>query len=247
MTSSARRWRGSWPRCRASTRFAGTRLRCRRRRADDSAAGRRGWTARRCWASRSGCCSPICSNCAAARIATTAAGKRNTTLIELWNAYWPVILVGLLVGLVVGYLVFRPRQRVTPVERHAGPAAHGGRRFARAARKARDIADEAAHATSDVAGEILGTKVSAHLPGRWRARQSAGAQGRRSQARRAAECARGSPASTRSPACPRARSRRSTRDLGAFRGRLTRDRIVEQAHYLARGDLDGYSQKFGAL
>ena len=36
-------------------------------------------------------------------------------------------------------------------------------------------------------------------------------------------------------------------DLGAFRGRLTRDRIVEQAHYLARGDLDGYSQKFGAL
>ena len=36
-------------------------------------------------------------------------------------------------------------------------------------------------------------------------------------------------------------------DLGAFRGRFARDRIVEQAHYLARGDLDGYRARFGAL
>jgi predicted flap endonuclease-1-like 5' DNA nuclease len=35
--------------------------------------------------------------------------------------------------------------------------------------------------------------------------------------------------------------------LGAFRGRLTRDRIVEQADYLARGDIDGYEQRFGKL
>ena len=35
--------------------------------------------------------------------------------------------------------------------------------------------------------------------------------------------------------------------LGAFRGRFTRDRIVEQADYLARGDTDGYEQKFGKL
>ena len=30
--------------------------------------------------------------------------------------------------------------------------------------------------------------------------------------------------------------------LGAFRGRITRDRIVEQADYLARGDTDGFEQ-----
>nr|WP_294848567.1 hypothetical protein [uncultured Sphingomonas sp.] len=36
-------------------------------------------------------------------------------------------------------------------------------------------------------------------------------------------------------------------DMGAFKGRLVRDRIVEQADYLARGDTDGYKQKFGAL
>ena len=35
--------------------------------------------------------------------------------------------------------------------------------------------------------------------------------------------------------------------LGAFSGRLTRDRIVEQADYLARGDLDGFEQRFGKL
>jgi predicted flap endonuclease-1-like 5' DNA nuclease len=36
-------------------------------------------------------------------------------------------------------------------------------------------------------------------------------------------------------------------NLGAFRGRLVRDRIVEQADYLARGDRDGFEQKFGKL
>ncbi len=35
--------------------------------------------------------------------------------------------------------------------------------------------------------------------------------------------------------------------LGAFRGRLTRDRIVEQAQFLARGDTDGFEQRFGKL
>ncbi len=35
--------------------------------------------------------------------------------------------------------------------------------------------------------------------------------------------------------------------LGAFRGRLTRDRVVEQADYLARGDRDGFEAQFGKL
>ena len=35
--------------------------------------------------------------------------------------------------------------------------------------------------------------------------------------------------------------------MGPFRGRFARDRIVEQADYLARGDLDGYQAKFGNL
>jgi predicted flap endonuclease-1-like 5' DNA nuclease len=35
--------------------------------------------------------------------------------------------------------------------------------------------------------------------------------------------------------------------LGAFRGRLTRDKVVVQADYLARGDIDGFEQRFGKL
>src|SRR5688572_3396256 len=35
--------------------------------------------------------------------------------------------------------------------------------------------------------------------------------------------------------------------LGPFRGRLARDRVAEQADYLARGDIDGFEEKFGKL
>ena len=35
--------------------------------------------------------------------------------------------------------------------------------------------------------------------------------------------------------------------LGAFRGRLARDRVVEQAGYLAKGDVAGFESVFGKL
>ena len=35
--------------------------------------------------------------------------------------------------------------------------------------------------------------------------------------------------------------------LGPFKGRVARDRLVEQAHYLARGDKDGFEARFGKL
>ena len=35
--------------------------------------------------------------------------------------------------------------------------------------------------------------------------------------------------------------------MGAFQGRLARDRVTEQADYLARGDTDGFEEKFGKL
>jgi len=41
--------------------------------------------------------------------------------------------------------------------------------------------------------------------------------------------------------------KRLDQDLGPFRGRLQRDRVVEQANYLARGDTDGFEQRFGKL
>ena len=35
--------------------------------------------------------------------------------------------------------------------------------------------------------------------------------------------------------------------MGPFQGRLARDRVIEQADYLARGDTDGFEEKFGKL
>jgi predicted flap endonuclease-1-like 5' DNA nuclease len=35
--------------------------------------------------------------------------------------------------------------------------------------------------------------------------------------------------------------------MGPFQGRLARDRVVEQADYLARGDIEGFEERFGKL
>ena len=164
-------------------------------------------------------------------------------MLELWNEYWPVILVGLLVGIIVGYLVFRPRQRVTlssdtPIRPHmaATPTAHG-----------KGIADEAARATGDVAGQFLGAKVSAQLPGGDgdpdNLEMLKGVGPKLAALLTSLGLTRFDQIASLTPHQVEALDA----ELGAFRGRLKRDRIVEQAHYLARGDVDGYSQHFGAL
>ena len=168
-------------------------------------------------------------------------------MLELWNAYWPIILVGLLIGVLVGYFVFRPRQRVTlsddrPVRPHmavaANPPPHARRQ---------GIADEAARATGDVAGQILGANISAQLPtaeGEPDDLQKLKGVGPKLAAMLSAMgLTRFEQIASLSPGQVEA----IDAELGAFRGRMTRDRIVEQAHYLARGDLDGYRQNFGAL
>ncbi len=169
-------------------------------------------------------------------------------MIELWNAYWPVILAGLLIGLIVGYLVFRPRQRITlsddtPVRPHM--AATATPPLAPARRQG--IVDEAAHATGDVAGHILGTNVSAQLPTAHgdpdNLQLLKGVGPKLAAMLNAMGLMRFEQIASLSPGQIKA----IDAELGAFRGRLTRDRIVEQAHYLARGDLDGYRQMFGAL
>ena len=167
---------------------------------------------------------------------------------ELWIAYWPVILVGLLIGLAVGMLLFRPRQKVslsddTPLRPHmAQPVAPPPIRSA-----GRGITDEAAAAASDVAGHMLGSRVRDQLPGGGGApddlRQLKGVGPKLAGMLNALGLTRFEQIASLSAGQVEA----IDRDLGAFRGRLERDRIVEQAHYLARGDLDGYRARFGAL
>jgi predicted flap endonuclease-1-like 5' DNA nuclease len=160
-----------------------------------------------------------------------------------------VILVGLLIGILVGYFIFRPRQRVSlsddrPVRPHmavaaAEPPPPPPRR--------QGIADEAARATGDVAGEILGANVSEQLPTSEgepdNLQQLKGVGPKLAAMLSAMGLTRFEQIASLSPGQVEA----IDAELGAFRGRLKRDRIVEQAHYLARGDLDGYRQNFGAL
>ena len=163
---------------------------------------------------------------------------------EVWATYWPVIVVGLIIGLIVGTLVFRPRQRVTlssdtPVRPHMVRSVPAG--------EGRGISDEAAAAASDVAGQILGSRVHDELPGAIGTPDDLqllkGVGPKMALLLNERGLTRFDQIASLSPGQVEALDV----DLGVFRGRFTRDRIVEQAHYLARNDRDGYTQHFGAL
>jgi predicted flap endonuclease-1-like 5' DNA nuclease len=158
--------------------------------------------------------------------------------------YLLVFLVALAIGAIVGFLVFRPRQKVrltdtAPVRPHMAVAKRSS--------EGDGIGDEVAAATSDVAGQIISAPVHEHLPGasgppdnleRLKGVGPKFAQLLASQGIvRFDQIARLSPGEVE----------RLDQNLGAFRGRITRDRIVEQADYLARGDTAGFEANFGRL
>ena len=167
----------------------------------------------------------------------------------LWNEYWPLIVAAAVIGLIAGWMIFRPRQRITlssdvPVRPHMAPKSDvDGKRSG----EGRGLFDEAAAATGDVTGQILGARVHEQLPG------ASGPPDPLQQLKgvgpklatmlnergiiRFEQIARMSPHQVEA----------LDQSLGAFRGRFVRDRIVEQADYLARGDTDGYEERFGKL
>jgi predicted flap endonuclease-1-like 5' DNA nuclease len=155
--------------------------------------------------------------------------------------YWPIILAAVLIGLVTGYYYFKPRQRVSlsdnaPLRPHMTKGGEG-----------KSVADEAAAATSDVAGQILGTKVHAELPGASGApddlQKLKGVGPKMAALLNERGITRFDQIASLSPG----QVETIDASLGAFKGRFARDRIVEQADYLARGDTDGYALKFGNL
>jgi predicted flap endonuclease-1-like 5' DNA nuclease len=163
--------------------------------------------------------------------------------MEFLQIYWPVFLVGLIIGLIVCYLYFRPKQNIrltdsVPLRPHmSAMSAHEGR----------GVTDEAAAAATDVAGPIIGAQVHAELPGasgppddliklKGVGPKLAEILNQRG-IRRFDQIAKLSPGQIEA----------LDESLGAFRGRFGRDRIVEQADYLARGDIDGYEARFGKL
>ena len=162
--------------------------------------------------------------------------------MELIREYWWLIIVVL--ALVLAFILLRPKQRVTltdstPVRPHMtqrkGPP------------EGRGIAGEAAAATSDVAGDIISAPVHRALDGHIGASDDLcivkGIGPKFADALQGLGFTRFEQLAQLSPT----EVERLDARLGTFAGRIKRDRIVEQAEYLARNDTDGFEQKFGKL
>jgi predicted flap endonuclease-1-like 5' DNA nuclease len=159
--------------------------------------------------------------------------------MDLIREYW--WLVGIVALLVVAFILLRPRQRVSltdsaPVRPHMAARPVG-----------RGLAGEAASATSDVTGELLGAPVRRELAGEREPGDDfcrmKGVGPKFADALHALGFTRFEQVAHLTAT----EIERIDGHVGAFSGRLTRDRIVEQADYLARDDLDGFEQRFGKL
>jgi predicted flap endonuclease-1-like 5' DNA nuclease len=160
-----------------------------------------------------------------------------------------LIVVAILAVLAVAFLALRGRGAAPKIERRPDgespyvasrerpylkpPPAAGGA----------GVADEVAHATTDVAGEVLGVA----------ARPAAGPADDLSRLKGVGPkfVARlnelGIARYDQLAGLNANEAAHLDERLGPFQGRLARDRIVEQADYLARGDLDGFEERFGKL
>ncbi len=111
----------------------------------------------------------------------------------------------------------------------------------------RGVADEGAAAMRDVAGEVLGVSGETALPAEGGASDDLqllkGVGPKLAQKLQENGIFRFDQLAALSP------NEVAMLDgkLGAFKGRLERDRVVEQASYLARGDRDGFEARFGKL
>lgn len=162
--------------------------------------------------------------------------------MEILHGYWPPIIIAAALLVILALLAFRPRQRVNltdsaPVRPHMQESRPP---------EGRGIAGEAAAATSDIAGDIINAPVHRALEGELAGDDLCRLKGvgpKFAEALRAvgfydfSQLARLSSVEVE----------RLDAQLGAFRGRITRDKVVEQADYLARNDIDGFEQKFGKL
>jgi predicted flap endonuclease-1-like 5' DNA nuclease len=163
-----------------------------------------------------------------------------------------IVVVASLVLLILGFLLLRPRkQRIDtkPRGKAEGFVASRERPYVKA-KEGDGVTGEAAAAATDVAGEVLGVDAHRALSG------GDGAAGPADDlqllkgvgpkfAARLHEL--GITRYAQLAGCGDNELALLDEKLGPFRGRLARDRIAEQADYLARGDMDGFEERFGKL
>ena len=167
-------------------------------------------------------------------------------MVEILQDNWPVVLIVVLALAILLFLVLRPRQRVRLSSESAPVRPHMAHARDRAPGEGRGLAGEAAAAACDVTGELLGASVHRTLAGEEAADDFTRMKGvgpKLAEALHAQGFARFDQLARLTPA----EIERCDSKFGAFRGRLQRDRIPEQADYLARGDIDGYEARFGKL
>lgn len=163
--------------------------------------------------------------------------------MDVLTQYWWLILIGLAVVIALAFLL-RPRQSVrltdsTPLRPHMTAP--------KSEREGRGLAGEAAAAASDVAGAIVGASIHSKLGGPGQPTDDLlllkGIGPKLAETLNSLGFKRFDQIASLSAN----EVERLDDQLGAFRGRLARDRIVEQADYLARNDIDGFEQRFGKL
>ena len=164
---------------------------------------------------------------------------------DIVNGFLPAILIAIAAALIVGFLLLRPRQRVrlsddTPIRPHMTSSQDPRR-------EANDIASEAAAAASDVTGEIIDAPVHQHLSND--AGTTDDLQRIKGLGPKLADMLVGRGYNSFAQLARLSPEEIATLDqqLGPFSGRIQRDRIVEQAQYLERGDTDGFEREFGKL
>lgn len=160
------------------------------------------------------------------------------------NLTW--IILAIIVVATLAFLLLRPRQRVqlsdsAPIRPHMAHAKEQRQG------EGRGLAGEVAAATSDVTGEIIHAPVHDNLPGASGPPDNLqclkGVGPKFAQMLNARGIIRYDQLAQMTPA----EIDLLDNQLGPFRGRLQRDRVIEQADYLARGDSEGFEARFGSL
>lgn len=159
----------------------------------------------------------------------------NSTLIVA-----AIVAVLAIIGLVL--LLRKPTQRVSLSEGAPPPAARPVAAPARAAKEGHGLTDGAAAAVLDMAGPVIGVDAHPDLPADDLTRiKGLGPKAQGVLAgigiHRFAQLAALDPA----------QAAEVDARLGAFKGRIFRDRWIDQARYLEQGDTAGFEAEFGKL
>ncbi len=162
-----------------------------------------------------------------------------------------IVIVAILAGIAIALLALRARRARPRVARRTGETgspyvASRDRPYMKPppAKEGAGVADEFAAAATDVAGAVLGVEVKRGAAASADDLQRLKGVGPKFVARlQELGITRFDQLAGLNPN----EAAHLDERMGPFQGRLFRDRVIEQADYLARGDIEGFEERFGKL